>query len=165
MPNRKSNASIYDQTQVSRQITDLMKIYSDDYKKCSAERYDYLQKKLDIFYDFCGKIGLHRDNYSKALSIILTGKASQFYYQYISGRSDLSLQQALDLMKRHFETPEVRQFYLNEWRNVTLQSIIDSNPEKLKLECFELMLDKLNNCNLVYPLATATKMFFVTKFL
>ncbi|KAI1006957.1 hypothetical protein K3495_g1266 [Podosphaera aphanis] len=144
MPNRKSNASIYDQTLVSRQVTDLMKIHSDDYKKYSGERYDYLHKKLDIFYDFRGKTGLHRDNYSKALSIMLTGKASQFYYQYISGRNDLSLQQALDLIKRHFETPEVRQFYLNEWRNVTLQSIIDSNPEKPNLECFELMLDKLN---------------------
>lgn len=100
-------------------------------------------KKLDIFYDFCSKIGLQHENHSKAHSIMLTGKSSQFHYQYISGRNDLSMQQALELIKQHFETPEVRQSYLNEWRNITFQSIIDHNPEKSKLECFELMLDRL----------------------
>lgn len=41
---RQSNLTISDQIQVSRQITDLMKIYNDDDKKYSGDRYDYLQK-------------------------------------------------------------------------------------------------------------------------
>lgn len=53
---RQSTAPMVDQIQISRQITDLMKIYSDDSKKYSGEKYDFLSKKLEIFYDFCNKI-------------------------------------------------------------------------------------------------------------
>lgn len=134
-----------DQTYVSRQIIDLIKIYNNETLKYSGERFDFLKKKLEIFYDFCAKIGIQSENYSRALSIMLSGKVVQFYYRKINCINDLTIKQAVDLIKQQFETSEVRQFYLNDWRKVTLQSKFDSYPEKSKLECFELMLNRLNS--------------------
>lgn len=129
--------------QIPRQITDLIKIYNDNGKKYSGERYDFLNKKLEMFYDFCEKIGLQPVNHTKALSVMLTGKALQYYYQNIVGK-ELTMEEIVNAIEQHFETSEVRRFYLNEWRTVNLQSIIHSNPGKAKLECFEILLDKFN---------------------
>ncbi|KAI1002432.1 hypothetical protein K3495_g5768 [Podosphaera aphanis] len=160
---QQPNPPVSNHIQVSRQITDLMKIYNDDDKKYSGDRYDYLHKKLDISYDFCDKIGLQRENHSKALSIMLTGKASQFYYQYISGRNDPSMQQALDLIKQHFETPKVRQSHPTngEISLINLQSIRTQKSQNLNI----LSLCSTGSLNyiLVYPPATEVKIFIETK--
>jgi hypothetical protein len=38
-----------------------MKIYNDDDKKYGGEEYDILDIKLQIFYDYCLKIGLSEE--------------------------------------------------------------------------------------------------------
>jgi dissimilatory sulfite reductase (desulfoviridin) alpha/beta subunit len=46
-------------------------------------------------------------------------------------------------VKSHFETPETRQKYLSDLRNTTLTKVIQPNRDKTKLECLELLTEKL----------------------
>jgi len=123
-------------------LTDLMKIYNNDDKKYGGEEYDILDVKLQVFYDCCSKIGLPVTQYYSAFSIMLKGRASNFYYDKLSGRS-YDFQTMINLTKAHFETEENHQKYLSEWRETTLLRTISENPDKSRLECFELTVDKL----------------------
>ena len=49
----------------------------------------------------------------------------------------------LQLTRAHFETDENRQLYMSEWRETTFQRVIASNPIKTRLECLQLLFDKL----------------------
>jgi hypothetical protein len=121
-------------------LTDLLKLYYNDDKKYGGEEYDVLDSKLQIFYDYCNKIGL--DQYHHAYSIMLKGRASEFYYDKIFGRSyDFSTM--CTMTRAHFETEEARQKYLSEWREATLLRTIAKNPAKSRLECLQLTIDKL----------------------
>ncbi len=64
-----------------------MKIYNNDNKKYSGEEYDILDVKLQVFYDYCSKIRLLDTQYYSVFSIILKGRASNFYYNKLSSRS------------------------------------------------------------------------------
>ena len=46
-------------------------------------------------------------------------------------------------MKIHFETDQNRQLYLLEWRTTTFLKIINENPDKNRLECLQILFDKL----------------------
>jgi hypothetical protein len=67
-------------------LTDLMKIYNDNNKKYREEEYNILNTKLQIFYNYCLKIGLSEAQYHYAYSAMLKGRASFFYYNKIVGR-------------------------------------------------------------------------------
>jgi len=123
-------------------LTDLMKIYNNDDKKYGGEEYDILDVKLQVFYDCCSKIGLSDTQYYSAFSIMLKGRASNFYYDKLSGRS-YDFQTMINLTRAHFETEENHQKYLSEWRETTLLRTISENPDKSRLECFQLTVDKL----------------------
>lgn len=122
-------------------LTELMKIYKDD-KKYGGEEYDILDAKLQVFYDYCSKIGLQPPQFYVAFSAMLKGKAADFYYDKIAGRS-YDFTTMVEMTKAHFETEERRQKYLTEWRETSLVGIIAKNSDKPKLECLELLLDKL----------------------
>lgn len=126
----------------SKLITDLMKVYNDDNKKYSGDEYDILDIKLQVFYDCCNNVGLPESEYSRAFSTMLKGRASYFYYSQIAGRN-YDFNTMVTRTRGHFETKENQQKYLSEWRETTLQKTISENPVKSKLECFEIMIDKL----------------------
>ena len=73
---------------------------------------------------------------------MLKDKASDFYYDKITGRS-YDFCTIINLIRTYFETEESRQKYLSEWRETTLIRTISKNPDKSKLKCLKLMLDKL----------------------
>jgi hypothetical protein len=58
-------------------LADLMKIYKEE-QKYGGEEYEVIASKLNIFYDFCGKVEIGQELYQKAFSIMLKGRASQF---------------------------------------------------------------------------------------
>ena len=126
----------------TKQLTDLMKVYNDDEKKFSGELYDILNNKLQIFFDCCTKVGVSKTQYKNAYSIMLRGRASKFYYHNLVNRN-YSFDDMIGLTRNHFETEENRQFYLTEWKEMTLTKVTRENPEKSPLECFELVVDKL----------------------
>ena len=61
---------------------------------------------------------------------------------YCSDRS-YDFQTMINLTRAHFETEENHQKYLSEWRETTLLRTISENPDKSRLECFQLTVDKL----------------------
>jgi len=73
---------------------------------------------------------------------MLKGRAATFYYNHIAGKR-YDFDTMLRLTKTHFETDENRYFYMLEWRETTFQRIITANPAKNRLECLQLLLDKL----------------------
>lgn len=125
-----------------KQLVDLMKIYNNDEHKYGGEVYEVLEYKLRIFYDYCRKVGLLEENYIDAFSIILKGRASEYYFTQLVGKGYTFLR-IKERLQIHFETAEKRQLYLSEWRETTLHQVIEKNRTKTKLECLEIMLDKL----------------------
>jgi hypothetical protein len=123
-------------------LTDLMKTYNNDNKKYSGELYDILNVKLQIFYDYCNKIGLPEDQYYNTFSLMLKDHANDFYYSRITGRP-YDFITMVSMVKRHFKTEENQQFYLSEWRETMLPRIIKSNPSKPRVECLQILFDKL----------------------
>jgi hypothetical protein len=65
-----------------RGLATLHKIYPKDKKYSGAN--DILDMKLRIFYDLCPKAGLTPAEYGNAFSTMLTGEASDYYYQKVS---------------------------------------------------------------------------------
>lgn len=73
----------------SRQITDLIKIYNDNSRKYSGNKYDFLSKKLEVFNDYCTKLGLPREQRTNALSVFLCDRALDYYYQRFASTPEL----------------------------------------------------------------------------
>jgi hypothetical protein len=119
----------------------LIKIYNHNDKKYSGEEYNILDVKLQVFYDCCSKIGLLETQYFNAFSIMLKGRASNFYYDKISGKF-YDFYTMVIMTKTHFETEENLQKYLSEWREITFFRTISDNPGKSRLDCFQITVDK-----------------------
>jgi hypothetical protein len=65
-----------------------------------------------------------------------------FYYDRLSNRN-YRFEDMLAMTKIYFEIEENRQLYILEWRETTLLRIILDNLNKTRLECLELMFNKL----------------------
>ena len=89
-----------------------MKVYKDD-KKYGGREYDILDVKLQIFFDYCGKISLEERQFHLVFSTMLKDKASDFYYDKITGRS-YDFRTMINLIRIYFKTEESRQKYLLE---------------------------------------------------
>ena len=83
-----------------------MKIYKED-RKYSGEEYDVLSVKLQIFFDLCTKVGIEEDCFHLAFSTMLRGKAADFYYDKIAGRS-YDFFKIIEIIFSYFETEESR---------------------------------------------------------
>ena len=125
----------------TRPLTELTKLYNED-KKFGGELYDVLNSKLRIFYDSCKKAGIREDRYADAFSIMLKGRAAEFYYDKLAG-SGSTFDGMIFATRCHFETDEMKQQYLMEWRETTFSRVIAQNPGISKLECLEKLLDRL----------------------
>ena len=130
---------------IRRAMVDLIKSYNNDRDKYSGDKYDFMTQKIVYFKTYAQTVGLAGYDYAQAFPMMLTGMAREFYFYALAGR-DLSFEDMADLTQRHFETPESCQEYLREWTTTTLQSTIQQNPTKSKIECFEEMTQKLRRC-------------------
>jgi hypothetical protein len=123
-------------------LTEIRKIYNNNKKKYSGKKYDFLNVKLQIFYNCCMTIGLPNTEYAKAFSCMLKRCISLFYYNKITGRG-YNFEAILIQMREHFKTKESYQKYLSEWQETILQKTISENSLKTRSECFQIMVDKL----------------------
>lgn len=140
-----------------REITNLMKIYQDDKLKYGGEIYDVIDTKLQIFKDYCHKAGVGETKYHHAFSAMLKDRALQYYYDNFANKP-LTFVHLVHHMKEHFENDENRQLYLAEWRQTTLPRVISENPAKSKLECLQLLFDKLRTLELSLGASTEANM-------
>ena len=123
-----------------RGLATLHKIYPKDKKYSGAN--DILDMKLRIFYDLCPKAGLTPVEYGNAFSTMLTGEASDYYYQKVSGVC-ATFDAMVYAVRTHFETEERRQRVTTEWEDTNLVQIRDKNSDKSLMKCFELMKNQL----------------------
>lgn len=126
----------------ARQLTDLAKLYSDDSKKYGGELYDMLHTKLLIFYDLCTKVGLPEEQYHNAYSSMLKGRPSTFYYESLSNKG-FNFRQMITMTQEVFENEATQQEYLKLWKACSLATAIESHPEKSKLQCLDMVVDRL----------------------
>ena len=137
----------------ARLLTDLAKLYNDD-DKYGGELYEVLGSKLDRFHDYCQKIALQRDEYSKAFATMLKGEATDYYFDNIvrgyidvdtHDRQYYTFDEMTNMVKTRFETTEKRQLYMSEWNSLTLTKVIQeqSDKGKSKIQCLELLFSKL----------------------
>ncbi|KAH6667382.1 hypothetical protein B0J14DRAFT_642344 [Halenospora varia] len=125
----------------AKRITDLEKVYNEE-KKFGGGLYDVLDSKLKIFYDNCARIGLPNTMHNIALPTMLKGRASDFYYDQLSGKG-YDFDYMVFKLKAHFDTDENRQEYMAEWRETTFPQMIATNPGKSRLEVLQMLFDKL----------------------
>jgi hypothetical protein len=126
----------------AKQLADLKKGFLDS-EKYEGKLFDILDFKIRIFLDNCRKVGLPASELSNAYSIMLKGKASEFYHNYISGKG-YDIDKMVKLTREHFETETNRQEYLTLWRRYTLRFVMgEEGSGKSKLECLEILFDKL----------------------
>jgi hypothetical protein len=118
-----------------------MKTYNNN-DKYGGELYDIIDVKLQVFYDCYNKVGLPEDQFQKAFSVMLKDCARSFYYSRIT-RRPYDFITMIAMVKENFKTEENQQFYLAEWRETMLPRVIASNLSKSKLECLQILFDKL----------------------
>jgi hypothetical protein len=128
-------------TNNAKLLTDLAKLYTDE-KRYGGELYDVLDSKLRIFQDSCRKVGITKAQCADAFSIMLRGRAATYYYDKLAD-GGYDFVQMVRSIRNHFETDEMKQQYLTEWRETTLSRIIMENSSLSKLECLDKLLDKL----------------------
>lgn len=127
-----------------KQLTDLAKLYADDDMKYGGELYDVLDDKLRIFYNCCKRLAVSEWQYTAALSTMLKGRALTYYYKKICANGTTpNFNMMSESIWANFETEECRQLYLGELRSTTLPTIFANNGGKSKIECLELLFDKL----------------------
>ncbi|RKF82634.1 integrase and RNaseH domain-containing protein, partial [Golovinomyces cichoracearum] len=127
---------------------DTAKVYTSDNIKYGGDMYDPLDSKLLIFYDWCNKLNIIGDGRDDAFSIILKGRAQEYYYAQCIG---LSLNSMIMSMKNHFETMDVRQGVQTRWNTMSLYQIRTENPSKSKMEQLMLLIDELEKLKRALP--------------
>ncbi|KAK6225151.1 transposase [Colletotrichum tabaci] len=59
----------------------------------------------------------------------------------ISGITDFTVM--MNMVRNHFETPQMRQSYISEWRDTTFVNVNERNPDKTKAEVLEILIERL----------------------
>jgi hypothetical protein len=70
--------------------------------KFSGNLYDVLNTRLLAFYDICRKVALPKEQWHDAYSIILAGRALDFYYDRLSNRG-YDFDTMVGITRVHFE--------------------------------------------------------------
>ena len=83
-----------------------MKVYPED-KKYDKELYDFLNNKLQVFYNYYNKVGLLKNQFNKTFSIILKNRANIYYYNYIIKRN-LNFELIINIIRKYFEIKKNR---------------------------------------------------------
>jgi hypothetical protein len=97
---------------ISKALTDLTKLYSDDKLKFRGDKYQYLQIEIIIFYENCEKVGLQEVDYNRGFSSMLGGRAREYYFERLARlRPRPDFRQMCEAIQTHFETSERRVAY------------------------------------------------------
>ncbi|SZF00191.1 unnamed protein product [Blumeria hordei] len=77
-------------------------------------------------------------------STMLRDAAHNFYFRHLAEHlEDLTFNKMVHKVKRRFHTKTEEQNYLAEWQVFTIQKVIKDNPDKITLQCLDLVIKKL----------------------
>jgi hypothetical protein len=88
-----------------KMLTDLAKLYVDDDLKFGGEFYDVFNQKIKVYKNLCRMAGISAKGYHEVYSIMLKGKARDFYYYYIDSQGLIFLEMVARI-HTYFYTPE-----------------------------------------------------------
>jgi hypothetical protein len=122
-------------------LVELNKLYTNN-KRFGGEHYDIHDAKLKIFFKLYFRINIEYKNYAAAYSVMLKGKAKEFYYQHIINQN-LNFDKTTAKTRAFFHTTENHQMYLNEWRTTMLKNVIATNSDKNLVQYLKLLFTRL----------------------
>ena len=134
-------------------MTDLSKLYTDDKLKFRGDKYQYIRIELRMFYKNYRKVGLQEIDFDRGFSSMLRGRAREYYFDTLVFRKPLlTFKQMHKAIRTHFKTSERVLDYQQEWIAISLQRIIDDNPDKARLECLEVIFADIRKIQPRIPL-------------
>ncbi|KAK1992527.1 hypothetical protein LX36DRAFT_617431, partial [Colletotrichum falcatum] len=126
-----------------RQLTDLIKLYSDDAEsKYGGKAYDTIDSKLPVFYDLCASVGITSNQYGTAIKVMLTSEPREYYSTTLRKYTN-DFDALIAGIKSRFEGEEVHRARATELRRLTFESIERQNNGKSKLEVLNLLIAKI----------------------
>jgi hypothetical protein len=81
----KDNKKLIALVKIKKALIEIIKVYNNDSKKYSREKYEVHSIKLRLFQDICNRIRLLRNQYKNTYSLILKSKVLEYYTTKIVG--------------------------------------------------------------------------------
>ncbi|RKF81042.1 putative glycosyl [Golovinomyces cichoracearum] len=123
------------QGNIGRELGTLQRIYQPDMQYGGTD--DDFDFCLKNFYDLCRKVGILPHILGDFFSVMLKGRAREYYYDRITGHI-FQFPQMVSQIKQNFETNKRCQQLLLIWNTISLSSFIKKYPEKSVLKSFTL---------------------------
>ena len=124
----------------AKEIINLMKAYTDDVKYGQAG--DNFALRLTIFESKCKMVSLPESARAKAFPTMLKGLALDYYYKTLLHK-DLDYHALQEAVQSRFEDTNFRQTAMLRWNAKSLQQTILENPNKSTAECFDILVNDL----------------------
>ncbi|POS87205.1 hypothetical protein EPUL_003334 [Erysiphe pulchra] len=137
----KSTYPPIEKPSTGRELTDFSKCYNTDMKYGgSDDRFDY---KLSIFYDVCNRIQPPEWQWKSAISIMLKSRALVFFYRTLLPKitTEMTFHQVITSIRNNFEGESYKRLVQQQWRKVSLSSVIEENPDKSMSEHLETLIE------------------------
>ena len=117
--------------------------------KYSGQPDDSFNFKLGIFVENCKKARVLPEARGLAISVMLTGLVKDYYYKVCRNYDDIDL--VCDTISNWFETEEQGQTNLLNWEILTLDDIIQENPDKRTAQYLNILIQQITTiqCNLL----------------
>jgi Reverse transcriptase (RNA-dependent DNA polymerase) len=128
------------QTDFSRQIANLEKIYKDE-DRYSGQSDDSFDFKLDIFVTNCRRAGIPAEAYELAFPTMLTDLARDYYFK--SCRDYRDVEQICEAIRKRFETKEQRRSNILDWEALKLDNVIKEHPDKSTKQCLDILIRQM----------------------
>lgn len=114
----------------------------------TGDAYDILDDKIRYFLDVCRTVQIQPDQFHAVFSMILTGKAKEYFIYQVDRR--LTFADMYTKMKMHFDTEVNRQQYHTDWTSLTFASIraeaCKTEPNITSQAVLEKLLNRLQLC-------------------
>lgn len=145
-------------------ISNLSKTYYNDKDRYSRLPTDNFDRKLCLFNERCDQSSVPENEKKRAVSIMLTGRARDFYFDNLQGKQ-LAFEEMIMKVKRRFITAEHERTLVREWDSLTLRGIISENAGKPKKYCLEELVSRMHSLQSGLPKAYCNEDIFMNKLL
>ena len=103
------------------------------------------------------KVGLLEIDFNQGFSSMLGGRAREYYFERLARqRPRPTFIQMYKAIQTHFKTSERKLDYQQEWMAISLQRIIDDNPDKTRLKCLKVMFADIRKIQPGIPPTSST---------
>ncbi|KAG5923290.1 hypothetical protein E4U61_003798 [Claviceps capensis] len=139
---RQSRTDIeYEDRRFQRCQDTLIKAYTEKDKYTGAAG-EFLMPKVTLFKHRCKRARATPDDWAELLSVILAGKALTWYMNTLEGNK-LTFDDAVMAIHRTFETRSNYQGHFDRFSMMTIQMVMEKNPEKSLKDNFDILVADL----------------------